>query len=151
VLAIDTYDSAPDGSLTVKLTGHDGAVHDLSPAALGPRHYELTLPPLDSIDARVVVEKHRGKDLLFSRDEWLPAAAASDQIGKEDPEAEPNWALLSQIAEITGGAVNAPLSEILKRAPAERQLSFPLVQAFAIAAFALLLTDIAVRLVAARV
>ena len=151
MLAIDTYDSAPDASLTLKLTGRDGTVRELAPPALGPRHYEIALPPLDSIEPRVVIEKHRGKELLFSRDEWLPAVATGDQVGKEDPESEPNWALLSQVAEITGGAVNAPLSEILKRAPAERQQSFPLVHAFAIAAFALALSDIAVRLVASRV
>jgi len=98
----------------------------------------------------VVIEKRRGKELLFTREEWLPAAAASDRVGKEDPESEPNWALLSQIAEITGGAVNAPLSEILKRAPAERQISSPLVHPLAIFAFALALADIGIRLVAAR-
>ena len=150
VLAIDTYDSAPDASLTLKITGRDGTVRELAPPALGPRHYEIALPPLDSIEPRVVIEKRRGKELLFTREEWLPAAAVTDQVAKEDPESEPNWALLSQIAEITGGAVNAPLAEILKRAPAERQLSFPLVHLLAIAAFALVLTDIGVRLIASR-
>jgi len=150
VLAIDTYDSAPDASLTLKLTGRDGTVRELTPPALGPRHYEVALPALDSIEPRVVIEKRRGKELLFTREEWLPAAAASDRVGKEDPESEPNWALLSQIAEITGGAVNAPLSEILKRAPAERQISSPLVHPLAIFAFALALADIGIRLVAAR-
>jgi hypothetical protein len=149
-LSIDTYDSAPDGSLTLKLTGRDGSVRELAPPALGPRHHEIALPPLDTIESRVVIEKRRGAELVFSREEWLPAAAASEQIGKEDPEAEPNWALLSQIAEITGGAVNAPLGEILKRAPAERQITFSLVHLLAVAAFVLALGDIGVRLIGVR-
>src|SRR3546814_7346998 len=43
--------------------------------------------------------------------------------------------------------IYAPLTEILKRAPAERQITFPLVHALAIAAFVLALADIGVRLV----
>lgn len=149
-LSIDTYDSAPDASLTLKITGRDGVVRELAPPALGPRHHEIALPPLDTIEPRVVIEKRRGKELLFSREEWLPSATASEQIGKEDQEAEPNWALLSQVAEITGGAVNAPLAEILKRAPAERQITFPLVHVLAVAAFVLALSDIGVRLIGVR-
>lgn len=150
MLSIDTYDSAPDASLTLQITGRDGSVRELAPPALGPRHHEIALPPLDTIEPRVVIEKRRGKELLFSREEWLPAATVSEQVGREDPEAEPNWALLSQIAEITGGAVNAPLGEILKRAPAERQITFPLVHVLAMAAFLLALGDIAIRLIGAR-
>ncbi|MEW6272822.1 MAG: VWA domain-containing protein [Thermodesulfobacteriota bacterium] len=150
VLAIDTYDSVHDGTVTLRLTNRDGTVREVSPPALGPRHYEIALPPLDTIEPRVVVQKRRGDELVFSREEWLPAAAASEQIGKEDPEAEPNWPLLSQIAEITGGAVNAPLAEILKRAPAERQLTFPLVEMLALTAFVLVLLDIGLRLLPAR-
>ena len=70
-------------------------------------------------------------------------------IQSEDPEAEPNWALLSQVAEMTGGAVNASLADVLKRAPAERQIGFPLVETLALAAFALVLADIALRLLVA--
>ena len=46
--------------------------------------------------------------------------------------------------------MNAPLAEILKRAPAERQITFPLVHLLAIAAFVLALGDIGVRLIGAR-
>jgi len=150
MLSIDTYDSAPDASLTLKITGRDGTVRELAPPALGPRHHEIALPPLDTIEPRVVIEKRRGKELLFAREEWLPSATTGEQIGREDPEAEPGWALLSQIAEITGGAVNAPLAEILKRAPAERQITFPLVHVLAMAAFVLALGDIGLRLIGAR-
>ncbi|MBY0276945.1 VWA domain-containing protein [Candidatus Binatia bacterium] len=150
VLSIDTYDGAADGSLTLKITGRDGTVRELAPPALGARHHEVALPPLDTIEPRVTIEKRRGRELVFARDEWLPAATGEQQIGSEDAEAEPNRALLSQIAEITGGAVDAPLAEILKRAPAERQSTFPLVHLLAIAAFALALVDIGVRLVGVR-
>jgi Ca-activated chloride channel homolog len=150
ILSIDTYDSAPDGSLTLKITGRDGTVRELAPPALGARHHEVTLPPLDTIEPRVLIEKRRGRELVFSREEWLPAATGGDQVGSEDAEAEPNWALLSQIAEITGGAVDAPLAEILKRAPAERQTTFPLVHLLAIAAFVLAVTDIGIRLLGVR-
>lgn len=150
ILSIDTYDSAPDGSLTLKITGRDGTVRELAPPALGARHHEVALPPLDTIEPRVLIEKRRGRELVFTREEWLPAATGTDQVGSEDTEAEPNWALLAQIAEITGGAVDAPLAEILKRAPAERQTTFPLVHLLAIAAFVLALGDIGIRLLGVR-
>jgi hypothetical protein len=150
VLSIDTYDSAADGNLTLKITGRDGSVRELAPPALGARHHEVALPPLDTIEPRVTIEKRRGRELVFSRDEWLPAATGEEQVGSEDPEAEPNRALLSQIAEITGGAVDAPLAEILKRAPAERQTAVPLTHLLALAAFVLAVTDIGIRLVGAR-
>ena len=150
ILSIDTYDGAPDGSLTLKITGRDGTVRELAPAALGARHHEVTLPPLDTIEPRVTIEKRRGSELVFAREEWLPGATGGDEAGIEDAEAEPNRALLTQIAEITGGAVDAPLTEILKRAPAERQTTFPLVHGLAIAAFALALADIGIRLFGVR-
>ncbi len=148
VLEIDTYDSVHDGTLTVEVKGRDGTTRTLTPPALGVRHYEVALPPLDTIEPRIVVQKRRGAELVFSREEWLPAAAASERIGREDPEAEPNWSLLSQIAEITGGAVNASLADVLERAPAERQIGFPLAATLALVAFLLALTDIGLRLVA---
>ena len=150
MLSIDTYDSAPDGSLTLKITGRDGTVRELAPPALGARHHEVALPPLDTIEPRVLIEKRRGRELVFSREEWLPAATGDAQVGSEDAEAEPNRALLSQIAEITGGAVDAPLTEILKRAPAERQTTFPLVHMLALATFVLALGDIGIRLLGVR-
>ena len=90
LLAIDTYDSAPDGSLTVKVTGRDGSVRELAPPALGPRHYEVALPPLDAIEPRVVIEKRRGKELLFTREEWLPggdqhASGSAQRIPRRSP------------------------------------------------------------------
>jgi hypothetical protein len=63
----------------------------------------------------------------------------------EDPQVEPNWPLLEQIAEITGGAVNAPIGEILTRAPADRQIAFPLTWMLVAGAFALVIVDILVR------
>ena len=150
ILSIDTYDSTPDGTLSLKITGRDGRVRELAPAALGARHHEVTLPPLDTIEPRVMIEKRRGRDLVFAREEWLPAATGGEDVGSEDAEAEPNRALLTQIAEITGGAVDAPLSAILKRAPAERQSSFSLAHGLALAAFVLALADIGIRLVGVR-
>jgi hypothetical protein len=90
----------------------------------------------------------RGGTVTFARDEWLPEATSEETVGEEDPEAEPNWALLSQIAETTGGGVNAPLAEILKRAPADRQVASPLVQLLAMTALALVAGDILLRLLA---
>jgi|GEM_PF-342896 len=150
ILSIDTYDGAPDGTLTLKITGRDGSVRELAPPALGARHHEVALPPLDTIEPRVLIEKRRGRELVFAREEWLPGATGGDQVGSEDSEAEPNRALLSQIAEITGGTIDAPLAEILKRAPAERQTTFPLAHLLATFAFVLALADIGIRLVGVR-
>jgi von Willebrand factor type A domain-containing protein len=149
VLGIDTYDSAEGGELSVRIADRDGSSHDLTPTALGSRHYELALPPLESIEPRVQIALKRRNATVFTRDEWLPALAASEDASVEDPEAAPNWALLSQLAEITGGAVNPPIATVLARAPADRQTSFPLAHQLAVAALALVLVDIGVRLVAA--
>jgi hypothetical protein len=150
VLAVDTYDSAGAGQVLVQLNRLDGTPEELLMTSLGPRHYEVTLPPPAGIERRVVIKKQIGREAVFSREEWLPEAKAQRELGGEDPEAEPNWALLSQIAEITGGAVNPPLGTLLTRAPADRQASTPLDHPLAIAALVLALGDIALRLVALR-
>jgi hypothetical protein len=80
----------------------------------------------------------------------LPAAGAPREASIEDPEAEPNWPLLAQIAEITGGAVNPALAAILSRAPAERQTTFSLAPALGAVALLLALADIALRLIPLR-
>src|SRR5262249_18633885 len=129
ILAIDTYDTGDGGELLVRVTDREGKVRALAPTTLGPRHHELALPPLDTIEPRLAVELRRKGQVVFTRDEWLPAAGAPREASTEDPEAEPNWPLLAQIAEITGGAVNPPLATILARAPADRQLAFPLAPA----------------------
>lgn len=46
--------------------------------------------------------------------------------------------------------MNAPLAEVLKRAPAERQVSFPLVAVLSLAVFVLVLADVGVRLLPSR-
>jgi hypothetical protein len=132
------------------VTGRDGTVQELIPTAVAPRHYQVALPPIDSIEQRVVVSLARGGQTVFTRDEWLPSAGEPREAATEDPEAEPNLPLLAQIAEITGGAVNAPLATILARAPAERQVTFPLAPALAAAALVFTLADIAIRLVPTR-
>jgi len=150
LLAIDTYDTGAGGEVRVRLTGRDGRVRDLTPAAIGPRHYELALPPLDTIEPRVVVSLARNGQNVFTRDEWLPSAGQPQEASTEDPEAEPNWSLLAQLAEITGGEVNAPLATVLSRAPADRQIALPLAPTLAAAALVFALTDVALRLLLAR-
>jgi Ca-activated chloride channel homolog len=150
VLAIHTYDAGERGELRVRITGRDGTVRDLAPTTVGPRHHELALPPLETIEPRIAVELRRDGRTVFARDEWLPAAGETPQASTEDSEAEPNWPLLAQIAEITGGAVNPPLTTILARAPAERQTAVPLAAALGAAALLLALADIALRLLPAR-
>ena len=145
VLEIDTFDREEGSSLLVKLFGRDGGTHEIRPTPLRPRHYEVDLPALESIEPRVEVAMERNGEVVFVRDEWLPQAAADARANREDPEAEPNLALLEQIAEITGGSVNASIDRILKRAPAERQITFPLAYWLALGAFGLALADIGVR------
>ena len=150
VLAIDTYEPGAAGDLTVRVTGRDGSERDLVPAALGPRHHEVGLPPLDAIEPRVVVTLRRDGRTLFSHDEWLPPAAGEEEARVEDPEAEPDRALAAGLAEIAGGAVDAPLEAVLARAPAERRTAQPLARALAALALALAAADVAVRFLPAR-
>lgn len=144
-LAIDTFDREEGSSLLVRLFGRDGGTQELRPTALRPRHYEIDLPALETIEPRVEIAMERDGKVVFTRDEWLPQASADAQARREDPEAEPNRALLEQIAEITGGAVDAALETILARAPAERQITFALAYWLALGAFGLALVDIVVR------
>lgn len=150
VLSIDTYESGDAGELTVRVTGRDGSVRDLAPAALGPRHHEVGLPSLEAIEPRVVVTLRRDGRTLFSHDEWLPPAAGEEEARLEDPEAEPDRPLAAQVAEITGGAVDAPLGTMLARAPAERRTARPLGGALAALALALAAADVAIRFLPAR-
>jgi len=143
-LGIDTFDRAEGSSLLVRLFGKDGGVHEIRPTPLRPRHYDVELPDLDTIEPRVEIAMERRGAVVFTRDEWLPQAAEA-RARREDPEAEPDRALLEQIAEITGGKVGAPLDQILARAPAEHQVSFPLAYWLTLGAFGLALIDIAIR------
>lgn len=145
VLEIDTFDREEGSSLLVRLFGKDGGVHEIRPTPLRARHYEVDLPSLDTIEPRVEIAMEREGQVVFTRDEWLPQASAAAQTQQEDPEAEPNLALLKQVAEITGGSVNAAVDQILERAPADRQITFPLAYWLALGAFGLALIDIGVR------
>jgi Mg-chelatase subunit ChlD len=146
VLSIDTYDGEGD-ELVLHVTGRDGQTHELKPTALGSRHHEVVLPPLESIEPRVEIAVRRGGKEISRHEEWLPAPSALEPAtGAEDSEAEPDRALLQQIAEITGGAVDADLSKILRRAPAERQLVSPLDGWFVMATLALVVLDLGLRL-----
>src|SRR5690606_19434513 len=121
----------------VRLTGRDGTERELRTTALGPRHHEVALPPLEEIESRIEIITQRDGKALHRHEEWLPAPAASGRADAiEDPEAEPDRSLLQQIAEITGGAVDASLDEILRRAPAERQFVSPLGEWFVLASLA---------------
>lgn len=145
VLEIDTFDREEGSTLLVRLFGKDGGTHELRPTPLRARHYEVELPSLDGIEPRVEIAMERDGKVVFTRDEWLPQASAAAQARREDPEAEPNRTLLEQVAEITGGSVDASIEQILKRAPAERQITFPLAYWLALSAFALALFDIGIR------
>lgn len=146
VLAIDTFDAGSGGEIVVRATGRDGRVHEFTAVRRGARHFETTLPPLDTIERRVVVALRRGGATVFARDEWLPVAPAETTATAEDAEAEPNRALLGRLAEISGGALDAPLERILARVPAERRVAWPLADPLALAAILLALADIALRL-----
>jgi hypothetical protein len=145
LLVIDTFDREEGGTLVVRFTERTGAVHELRPSPLSPRHYQIALPPLDAIEPRVEIEMQRDGETVFRRDEWLPQASSTARASGDDPESEPNWPLLEQIAEITGGSVNSGFAKILAREPAERQISFPLAHWLTHGAFALLLVDILLR------
>lgn len=145
VLEIDTFDREPDSSLRVRLFGRDGGVQELRPTPLRARHYEIDLPRPEAIEPRVEIAMERDGEVVFTRDEWLPQASAAARAQQEDPEAEPNLPLLKQLAEITGGSVDATIEKILKRAPADRQITFPLAFWLALSAFGLALIDIGVR------
>lgn len=145
VLEIDTFDREEGSSLVVRLFGKSGGRHEIRPTPLRARHYEVELPGLDTIEPRVEIAMERDGQVVFTRDEWLPQASAAIQARREDPEAPPNRTLLEQIAEITGGSVDASIEQILKRAPADRQIAFPLAYWLALGAFCLALVDIGVR------
>jgi Ca-activated chloride channel homolog len=146
VLAIDSYDGRGD-EMVLRVTDREGQVREIRPTALGARHHEAVLPALDTIEPRVEISVRRDGKELFLHEEWLPALSTVAQAGAEDPEAEPDRALLQQIAEITGGAVDADLATILRRAPAERQIVSPLGSWFAMAALGFLVLDLCLRLV----
>ncbi len=67
-----------------------------------------------------------GTEIAWSREDWLPRAAGLPAVTSEDPAAPPDRLLLERIAESTGGALDAPLSTVLARAPAERERSDPM-------------------------
>ncbi len=144
-LLVETFDREPGASLVVRFFGRDGTTREIRPTPLRDRQYEVALPPLETIEPRVEIALERDGRIVFTRDEWLPQASAEGRSAREDPEADPDLDLLEQIAEITGGSVDAPLEQILTRAPAERQTTLPLGHWLALAAFGLVLVDIGVR------
>ena len=145
ILSIDTFDGGAD-ELVLRVTGLDGTERELRPTALGPRHHEVALPPLDAIEPRIEILPLRDGKELQRHEEWLPPPTSLDPIGVEDPEADPDQSLLQQIAEITGGSVDPERHTILRRAPAERQIVSPLGAWFLMSALGLVLFDLGLRL-----
>ncbi len=173
VLEIRTFDAAAHREpLRVNVHRRDGRELQLTAMAVAEGRFEVTLPPLAEIEPRVVVSRagpsaaspgepppspagaptapspapESGRaDVAWSREEWLPRAGGARLASTEDPEAPPDRRLLERLAQVSGGQLDAPLSTILARAPADRQRTEPLLAWLVLVALLCAGADIALR------
>ncbi len=143
-IEIETFDRHPDTGLAVRLFDRAGGSREVRPIAASPRRYTIGLSGAPALEPRIEIDLERGGRPAFIRDAWLPLEASPPALS-EDPLAEPDRSLLREIARRTGGAIDATPARILRREPAERRSTQPLGRALLLAAFVLLLTDIALR------
>ena len=123
-------------SLTAKESKLEG---NLKRLAVG--HYQAALPSIKSGEYRIdLVEDRRGRRISY------PALGYTQpyEVGAEQPRTEANIALLSRLAEVTGGAINVQATESASRVEITKSYQ-PIRQPLIILSFLLFLLEIIAR------
>jgi Mg-chelatase subunit ChlD len=142
-IGVRTFTSlGSEAALRARLSTEAG-VHEVGLVQRGPREYVGRLPDIPGGRYPLTVVR-RGKQ-ISERTEMIHIPAAEDDAQEEQPSRHPNMALLTQLAEGTGGKMNPSVRDLLQHQPGTRRMYYALAHILLPLAMLLFLADVAVR------
>jgi Ca-activated chloride channel family protein len=132
------FDEDPPGAVSAKISSPDGRTAEIPFERIAPGHYRGSFATSVPGDYRVDVRTARGSVTESPLGYTVPTSATVER-----PRHEPNWALLDEIARVTGGEVNPTPDRILPAPIPER--TEPLAPLLLAAAIAIFLLELIVR------
>jgi uncharacterized membrane protein len=146
-IAVRTFSPVADGAVIMaRLRVGDGNTHDAELLPRAPRLFTATISNLPAGRYPLTLVT-RTPDGAVSQHTQMIAVPAAEQSAQEDPPpTAPNLALLTQLAEGTGGTINPQAGRLIDRTPGTRRVSYPLDWLLLPLAMLLFLGDTALRI-----
>jgi uncharacterized membrane protein len=146
-IAVRTFSPVADGAVMMaRLRVSDGNTRDAELLPRAPRLFTATVSDLPAGRYPLTLVT-RTPDGAVSQHTQMLAIPAVDQSAQGDPPpAAPNLALLTQLAEGTGGVVNPQAGQLIDRTPGTRRVAYPLDWVLLPLAMLLFLGDTALRI-----
>lgn len=144
-LHVRTFDSlGSEATLRARLST-DAGTHDIAFVQRAPREYIGRLPDIPAGRYPLTVIRRSDRQQISERTETVHIPAAEMESQEEEPPRHPNMALLTQLAEGTGGKMNPGVHDLLANQPGSRQIQYPLDRILLPLAMLLFLADVAAR------
>jgi Mg-chelatase subunit ChlD len=145
-LRLRTYDRiGNEAALRARLNTEDGALHEVAFVQGGPREFIGRLPDLPAGNYPLTITRRNDRQQISERTEVVHIPAGEVALQEEQPPRHPNTALLTQLADGTGGKMNPNVRDLLDDQPGSRRMEYPLDHVLLPLAMLLFLADVAVR------
>jgi len=144
-LALHTFGDIDDGVLIARLFVNTDKPQDLPLVPRAPREFTARLPALPAGRYPLTITTRLDSRDVHQRTEMITIPAADEEPQEEFEADRPNLALLQALTQPTGGAVDAPVRDIVGRKPGTRRIDHPLDWLLIPAAMLLFLAEVAVR------
>ena len=145
-IAVRTFGPTADGAvLMARLQTGDETTREVDLAPREPRLFTASLLDLAPGRYPLTIVKRTAAGAVSEHTELLTIPGTDQGAEDELAETAPNLALLAQLTDATGGAVNPPARTLVERTPGSARVACPLDWFFLPLAMVLFLADTAVR------
>jgi len=144
-LALHTFGDIDDGVLVARLFVNPDTPRDVPLVPRAPREFTGRLPAVPPGRYPLTITTRLGNRDVRQRTELVTIPATDEEPQEEFEVDHPNLAMLQELTQKTGGAVDAPVRSIVGRKPGTRRIDHPLDWVLIPAAMVLFLADVAVR------
>jgi hypothetical protein len=150
-LAVRTFGPTADGAVMLeRLQLGDADRREVEPLPREPRLFSASLLDVPPGRYPLTLIRRATYGSVSQHTELLTIPSLDQHAQDDPPPTTPNLALLTQLTEATGGALNPPAGTLTERTPGTQRAAFPLDWLFLPLAMLLFLTDTALRILGAR-
>jgi uncharacterized membrane protein len=144
-MTVRSFGDLGDGVLRARLRPHTDRRIDVALVPQAPRVFTAQLPTLLGGRYPVTIIRRGAGGEIDELTQAVSFPAGDDEPQEEFLTDTPNTQLLERLASATGGAVNAPLRELIRREPGTRGVEHPLDWLLIPLAMIFFLTDVGLR------
>ncbi len=145
ILTVHSFDDLDEGLLVARIFPRPDHGIDLPLVPHAPREFIAPLPALPGGRYPLTITKRSGNQEAGQRTELITVPDRDEEPQEEFEADQPNLILLNELAAGTGGAVDAPVRNLVGRKPGTRRSDHPLDWLFVPAAMLLFLADVGLR------